>query len=819
MYLINVGLVKCKQSGVGTLACINVRNCPLCGVYIKPANFDRHIERVHPRYSQTAQKITIDPYKCPVCGKLNDVTKTRYGLSICDTHYVKDLRPFLVKNFYLKLKEKNSADLANKTDAAFWALQSQFDVIFQSIGWAPEEATESQFSLFDAVSVFTGYLLLRLTETIPELKQKMFTNAETSKPDESKGEQVLRFLKIPKKFELTMQRLLILLDIEFQLFNGISMGSTGYYDIAVDDLESPKTVLIIPKIETETINNLLLLMLRDANAQWHGTLRKVMVPYGTSSAHDKFGSSYFFDRSLINDHFAKFKSAWNETFNTDTKMTAADFEKIWDWLKWVVSVEGITENNQTKATHFESYKSFDLDKTLVFETLKETLPDIDDFRSKIALREVVKADFYGLMQSNLSRIARTFKVRSPNGFAYYFTCREWFYNTIMPVFVNFARSLELAGPSFEKDIDTFSKFYSEAGITTGGKSAIGVMIEPKIETRTSSQYKTSRSIPWRVLEKNYPIQLDDCEVSRQLGRSTAIDLIIYANMNVYLVELKALNLECNNSIKYMRKKAPTQCAKYSAWAKQPGMSDLLKKHGIKADQLNCVRVVVCSSGIFKDLDVTCQATGECFPVVSEFSLFSTMAGIFSLSLKEPFPLDVGTMSAALKITNDSINKVAIVDLDQVLVPQISKKLIKWTMLITLDRRKKYEEITVNEDEAKAMNLFGTGYMLHEAYIGETVSWVLPKPLFIGQAQEYNFYIGTQIGNAGSTIICDKCHSAVKYYGPDKETDLQTVKTIFASSKCPLCGSIIKGSDKRVLIGGEMTKLMATFKYEVGEAFE
>ena len=89
--------------------------------------------------------------------------------------------------------------------------------------------------------------------------------------------------------------------------------------------------------------------------------------------------------SLISEHFDVFKEAWNEVLSADTKMSAADFEKLWDWLKWVVSTEGVTENNQTKATYFESYKNFDLDKTFVFETLKEILPEINDCLNIISL--------------------------------------------------------------------------------------------------------------------------------------------------------------------------------------------------------------------------------------------------------------------------------------------------------------------------------------------------------------------------------------------------------------------------------------------------
>lgn len=253
------------------MAVINVHNCPLCGVYVKSKNIGRHIDRVHARFSQEFSEVLIDPQKCPICGNMNDPSKTKDGLSICDTHYVRDVRPFLTRNFYMKMKEKNTAELAGEPDAAFWALRLQLDSIFTSIGWVPEEATEAQFLRFGIITTFTGYLLLRLTEAIPEIGEKLFSHAETNKPNDSEGELPLRFVKIPKKFETRAARLLILLDAEFELFRAINLGATGYYNIAVDDEQVTKKVLIIPNLQPEATKNLLLLLLRDANEQWRGT--------------------------------------------------------------------------------------------------------------------------------------------------------------------------------------------------------------------------------------------------------------------------------------------------------------------------------------------------------------------------------------------------------------------------------------------------------------------------------------------------------------------------------------------------------------------
>ena len=339
------------------MAVLAASHCPLCGVFVKPQNLRRHIERVHPRYSYGAAKVPIDFRTCPICGSISDPSKTKYGLSICTRHYVKNIRRFLIRDFYLKLKERNSKELASNPEAAFWMINLQLNAINALLGWEPERVGDARFLAFTETSAFTGYLLLRAIGAAPEVKELMYSVAES---DES--------VQIPKKLELKIAKLSLLMDAEFELFVAIKWAVNGYYDLAVNG-KSPKLVLVVPIPLKEPAKRLLLFKLRDANEQWHGTFRKIVFPYGTSTAHDEYGASFSFDRTQIKSHFGIFKDVWNESFQTDTEMTSSDFEKLWDWLEWVTSQDGITENNQTRATYFDDYQDLGLKKNLVFRTL------------------------------------------------------------------------------------------------------------------------------------------------------------------------------------------------------------------------------------------------------------------------------------------------------------------------------------------------------------------------------------------------------------------------------------------------------------------
>ena len=642
-------------------------------------------------------------------------------------------------------------------------------------------------------------MLLRLLEVVPSIADKMYANAESKEQ-----------LVMPKKLEQTVGRLLLGINAEFELFNGIKLGANGYYDVAVDDELSPKSVLIVPSLHPDSVDGLLHSLLRDANEQWHGTFRKILVPSGISTAHDEFGASFSFKRSLIKDHFDVFKICWKEVFGTDTKMTESDFEKFWDWLDWVVSSQGITADNQDHAAYFEDYASFGLAKTLVFQMLDEVLPQAQDCIDIISLKTLGKRDPYLHTHFHLAQVARGFRLASSKGLVYLFPCRKWFYNKIMPVFVKFTRQLKLPGSSFEEDMNTISSFYSNIGVTLGGKSAFGYMIEPQLSDQPQKT-KTSRSVPWRILERNFQIQLDEPDSSK-VGKSGEIDLIVYANMSIYLIELKALNLEDRYAINYLRKKAPVQCARYSSWVRNRSQfAEFLRKHNIQENQLKSVRIVICSSGIFRELNATCDLTGESFAIVSEFVLFSTMVGYFSLSLKNPFPERVGSISPGLRIANETVSHVGILENGKELRERIASHLLHWRELITLDRRKPFEPIKIGENIAKGVSFLETGYLITEAYVADTASWILPKPLQIGSAENYNFFLGTQVAGSGSTIVCPTCHSAVKYYYPDDTETLQKIQEIFKSSKCQLCGQLIKDSEETGKIKLVMSMLATKFK--------
>jgi len=783
---------------------LKAKRCPVCGVRLKPENLGRHISRVHPAYAYGIPKVPVSS-KCFFCDRVNDPSKTKYGLPICSKHYVTDIRKFLVPKFYLKLKERNSQTLKENPEIAEWMINYMLNKINSLLTWNPEEISESQYLLFYESSSFAGYLLLRLLEILPELGEILYSISSKE-------------IEEPKsiEFETKINKLFLDMTIEYEFFIGIKFAINGYFDVATDNEDKPKRILIVPIVSQEAADRILLLRLKDANAEWHGTFRKMKIPYGFLTALYETGTSFLFDRKLIMKKFDVFRCAWKRVFGENTNMNSDDFEKFWDLFKWVVCPDGFTVDSQDNATHFDDYKKIGLKKDLIFEVLNQILPDIRTKVDLISTRALSQRGSIFIFLGELARLAHAFKIQSSKGWVYFVSCREWFYNTVMPVFVEFTKSLHLAGQLFEENINLISSLYTKMGVKKKGLSSLGIIIEPKTNVQEQAEtIKTSRDLPWRILEKNLPITIPEDEITKKIGNSGELDLLVYANMNLYLIELKALDLRDREAIKHIKEKAPIQCARYARWIKKSfQFKSILQKHGIKDQDYKNVRILICSSGGFNELYVKCSETGEIFAVVPEYILFSVMAGFFTLSVKKSFPSRIETMAPGLKMASEKYVNIFKLDLKNKKKKKISRQLLKWMKFITFDRRRNFESFRFNYESAKSFCYFDATYVLNEIYLEETTNWILPKPLMIGKKNGYKFYIGTQIGNIGSTLVCENCRSAVKYYWPENSIDMKRIQKILERKTCPFCGVKIDTSQKSSEILNMMLMLVTKLKARI-----
>jgi len=122
--------------------------------------------------------------------------------------------------------------------------------------------------------------------------------------------------------------------------------------------------------------------------------------------------------------------------------------------------------------------------------------------------------------------------------------------------------------------------------------------------------------------------------------------------------------------------------------------------------------------------------------------------------------------------------------------------------------------------APALNMFGTTNIFVEAYIGNTINWILDEPYFITKEVGYSFYIGTQIATVGHTRVCTNCKSVIKYYlGEPESQNYKDVEKLLQKNTCSICNSIFDDSEGVLDIRSRMSRIMAKFKGDLNSYYQ
>jgi hypothetical protein len=252
-------------------------------------------------------------------------------------------------------------------------------------------------------------------------------------------------------------------------------------------------------------------------------------------------------------------------------------------------------------------------------------------------------------------------------------------------------------------------------------------------------------------------------------------------------------------------KAAYQCSKYAAWARESDeWKKLLHAESIDPSDVKAVRIGILSSEIYADLMVSNAQTSEAFAVVPEVVLFAVMAGVFPAiergTFKPIFPEIAGAFAEIFTKLQNVIVPNGYPDLEG----QLRHKVNHWLKLLLVDRR----NIVSSDATADSEHLTSAPFAFFEGFIGATAAWVLPVPILVGSNDGWNYYLGTQLADAGTTYVCEPCRKAIKYYPGSGDRYVPV---------CPGCKRKL-GGEGFPEIRAEMTKLMVRFKARMSKDF-
>ena len=765
----------------------------MCGANVQIQNLGKHFELVHPRSINELHWIDVQA-KCLICGR--DLVNAREA--VCKDHVLKIPQEFLVKKVFFPFKENNSERLKRQKSECvqYWLVYVPM-IVFSLFGNNPEEKAPREFVSFSSNAVTLGYSLIRICEVFQDIGELAH---DLALKDSNRGTSRTRY------DALFLDQLLT----EFEFFEAALFGMKGFYDIAVDSVDKPTKLLLIPRVDTEAVQKMLLLRIYHSDAIWRASFVQLTRPSNQQCVHDQRGAFFCFPKEKIFENFQELRNSWSEIFPTCPVPTDKEFSDLSDLMKWVASPFGFTRTNITKAYYLEDFRNFDLSENRLFSFLDGLLPDVKSCRHLISHRMLTTYSSVFEFHRKMMEIAIGFSFSSSKGRAYFLPVREWFYNKILPVLVSIGRSIKASGGFFEEETRNILRLLANDNIRLEYSETFG----PTPVLKRPGSSKASMKMDWRILEKNFLFSLRDTAISSLIGQDGEIDLIVFANFSLYLLELKSINLEVGRAQKYIREEAAKQCSRYAAWARQKDtLSSFLRKHRIQEDNVKSVRILCCTNGIFDEIDITCSETNEHFAVVPQFMLFSLFIGTITVALRDVFPEPILGIKNAVVEAIPSIKKIGIADLRKEMSKAASELLSRWLALMVFDYRADYQTITFKE--ARPLNL-SRFLVYQETHIGGTWKWLLPKPVQIAFDDQWKFFAGTQIAARGTTIVCTKCKSAIKYYYGDSERDNSSVASILNKEVCPFCNCKTIGGLESMEIRNKMTMVMAKYKHEHGQ---
>jgi len=763
------------------------RKCIVCGVEVKSQNLEKHFSEKHQSFPNMLQWKNPSN-NCLICGK---VTTDLRG--VCQEHIISIPQRFLISNILFPLRKRTAEKLMTLKEEAVSCLFFQMPVQLQLLlGESPETNSPFQHQNFSSNAIEYSYLLLRAFEIYEDLNEEAYKFALAST---NKCVFTTRYDSVFIN-ELTS---------EFEFFLSAFYGMKRFYDVAVDSEGNPKKLFLIPRIDEDIITTTILL-----HIGYLETIHRSSFGYIHDSTDeyiiDESGASLIFPKKVINEHYDVFCASWSKNLPSCPLPTYGEYEGLRDLLKWVSSPIGFTMNSLWKARFIDNYPSFGFSKDRFFSFIDGLLEDLGTkvkFISHQALN-MYRTPFE--LNGNLLDTGTAFSLAGKNGKAYYLPVLHWFYNKTLPMLIDVARCSDIAGTFFEERLAFVLESLSNNNLRFIYSPVSGMV--PVFKQSIKS--KKVVDLKWRIIARNVKISIDD-PISDKIGKNTEIDLVIYANYHLYLIELKSMNL---NSSRVNRDidKAANQCLKYSCWIKQNEFKDFIQANGLKEDDFRAVRIICCTNGVSNNLEITSE-TGEKFAVVPQYALFSLLAGVFTVAMREVMPEEILQFRNGALTALPTIEEIGIVDL-QGEISKVANGLInRWFSLMTFDRRKNFNEI----DLGKAAPLFlSRFYSIIESYLGDTWKWILDKPVQIGADTNWNYYVGTQISDRGVTQICPHCKAAVKYYYSPDENVEAAIQDILRNMQCPFCSRLMEDHSKYPNIVMMMSKFIIDHKRQHDE---
>jgi len=638
-----------------------------------------------------------------------------------------------------------------------------------------------------------GYLSARILEFINEQDLISVTYDDLHDITQETDEQL-------DKRTVFMEKLIGLIISELNILFLIIQLKMKTLKVEID--EESNQIQIHPPTRQRDIQRSLTFKLSHEDHEWNSVFGAINFPRRgiTFNLGDSSGIG---EVSLdeIEKKWDIFKEVWFHKYRTPLSLNVNDFFIVWECIKWLNISIPFSENDIEILVQQVGPGSENIVKKMI-QTFKTILPDIKKLKIVNSIPQVKKEFFHMLFKYGLG-----WKYTSSDGTTYFhLSCQFAGNNFIRNAFEAFFYKINDPGPFYEEEIKNRINLINIGLVTLRGNRDYLVGYQP---IKQDKSIETINNFNIQVLERNYDITSPNV-TKYNISADGEIDLIIYSNKNLFLLEAKSFfSKKLSSNIQY----ASDQCTKYREWIDTPDFDALIEKH--KIQNLNKIFILILTNRQEEKLYVKSNKSGLYFPIISFSILPLLLIGFYTIHVSNKNIITRDLFKALMEILNEKLNYYKII---QAKSEEYDKFREIWS---------KYFFIILNSTNLPANFDFSTlgsfpfdsSYIVIDYKIENNGNWELSEQIPIWENDGYTFYLITEIGNVKHSYVCKNCKSVWLYYFPDNVEMRGRFYKSLQNSVCIKCQNKIANQKALdvIEIANKSTLPMVFIKNELGES--
>ena len=606
-----------------------------------------------------------------------------------------------------------------------------------------------------------GYLTARVLEFINE--QELISISYDDFPDiaQEMDEQL-------DKRSAFMERLNGLLIWELRILYLITQLKMK--TLKVDFDQENKRIIISPPIRPRDIKKSLTNKLSQEDHEWNAVFGAHNFPRRgiTFNLGDSSGIGEVTEEE-IKDKWDLFKEVWIKRFRIPLSMNADDFFTVWECIKWMHIPIPFSENTVDTLVQQVGPGSEAIVKKMI-QTYKLILPNLKDLKIVKSIEEIKKKIFHTLFNYGLG-----WKYTTDEGLSYFhISCQFAANDFIRSAFEAFFYEINDPGSFYEEEIKNRINLIKSNYVSIRQNRDFLVGYQP---IKQKNPVENVNQFNIQILERNHDITAPNAS-KHNISVDGEIDLIIYSNNNLFLLEAKSFfSKSLSRNIQF----ASDQCTKYREWINTTGFNELIEKH--KIQNLNKIFILILTNRQEERLCVKCNKSGFYFPIISFSLLPLLLMGFYTLDISKRKIIPSDLIEALKEIVIEKFKDFEIIQENHKEFEKF-RKIWRNYFFIILNSI----SLPANFDFSNLSSFpFDSGYNVIDHRIENSGNWELSEEIPIWEDNGFTFYLVTEISNMKHSYVCKNCSSVWLYYFPESIDFTGSIYESLTKGICIKCG--------------------------------